>query len=160
VVGADAFAAVAGADLVFALRGVFGRLLVLLALEQAGAEHGHGAGLVFDLRTTVGAEDHQSGGLVDDAHGGVGGVDGLASGAAGALHRDVEVLRIDVDVHLLGFGQNGDRHRRGVDAAVGLGAGNALHAVHAALELELFVNILSADQKTDFAEAAFFRRRT
>src|SRR3954453_5252099 len=49
---------------------------------------------------------------------------------------DLQVAGIDVDVDLLGLGQHGDRRRGGVDAALGLGLGDALDAVRPALELE------------------------
>ena len=46
----------------------------------------------------------------------------------------LQILLVDLDVDLLGLGQDRDRGRRGVDAPRGLGLGHALHAVHAALE--------------------------
>ncbi len=67
---------------------------------------------------------------------GVGGVDRLAARAGGAVHVDPQVVGDDLDLDLLGLG--GDQHarRRGVDAALGLGGGDALHAVHTALVLQ------------------------
>ena len=58
------------------------------------------------------------------------------------------------DVDLLGFGQHRDRRRGGVDAAAGLGGGHALHAVHAALELQPAVDAAALDERDHFLEAA------
>jgi len=67
--------------------------------------------------------------------------------AAGPLHGDLEVLRIDADVDLLRLGQDGDGDGGGVDAAAGLGDGHPLHAVDAAFELELPVDVLAETRK-------------
>ena len=50
IVGADAFAAVAGAHLGLALLGDLLLLLALLQVEKAGPQHLQGLGLVFVLR--------------------------------------------------------------------------------------------------------------
>ena len=52
-------------------------------------------------------------------------------------------LSVDLDLDVLGLGQHRDGHRRGVDAALRLGHRHALHAVHAALELEAAVGALA-----------------
>src|SRR5690606_25292704 len=88
VVGADAFRAVAGADLYQAgfARGVGGP--GALTLQDAGSQHGQRALLVLDLRFTILAGHDDLVGLageVRDAHGGVRGVDGLPSGPTGAV---------------------------------------------------------------------------
>ena len=51
-----------------------------------------------------------------DAHGRHG-VDALPAGSARAERVDPDVLRIDLDIDLLGLGKHRDRRRRGVDAA-------------------------------------------
>ncbi len=61
----------------------------------------------------------------------------LAAGARGAEGVDAQVRRIDHDVGILGLGHHRDGAGGGVDAALGLGLGHALHAVAAGLELEL-----------------------
>ena len=61
---------------------------------------------------------------------------------------------VDLDLDLLGLGQHGDRDGRGVDAALGLGLGHALHAVDAALELQPAVDAVALDQGDDLLDAA------
>jgi hypothetical protein len=55
----------------------------------------------------------------------------LAAGAAGPLHGDVQILRVDPEVDLLRFRQHRDGRRRGVDAPARLGDGDALNPVNA-----------------------------
>ena len=55
-----------------------------------------------------------------------------------AEHVDLEVVRVDLDlVGLVDLGEDEHAGRRGVDAALRLGRRHALHAVHAALVLEV-----------------------
>ncbi len=89
-----------------------------------------------------------------DAHGRVGRVHALAAGPARAERVDAQILRIDLDVHFLGFRQHGDRRRRRVDAAARFGRRHALHAMHAALVLEAAVDALAFDRRDHFLEAA------
>ena len=58
------------------------------------------------------------------------------------------------DVDFVGFGQHGDRRRRRVNAAARFGRRHALHAVHAALVLQLAVDALAFDVDDDFLDAA------
>ncbi len=156
VVGADAFGAVARAYLGFALGGVFGAFLLLLAFEKAGAEDFEGLDFVFELGTLVGAFNDEAGGFVEELDGGVGGVDALAAGAGGAGDGDFDFVGVDLEVHLLGFGEDGDGDGGGVNAAIGLGGGDALDAVDAAFPFEGAVNVGAGDEEDDFAEAAGF----
>jgi len=64
------FAAVAGADLAFAVAGDFLLLAFLFHLEQAGAQEAHGLGFVLVLRALVLALDDHVRGQVGDADGG------------------------------------------------------------------------------------------
>ena len=89
-----------------------------------------------------------------EAHRRVGGVDALAAGAGGAEAVDPEVLLVDLDLDVLGLGEHRHGHRRGVDAAGGLGGGHALHAVHAALVLEAAVGAPPLDDGGDLLDAA------
>ena len=66
-------------------------------------------------------------------------------GPAGAVDVDLQVVLVDLDVDVLGLRQHRDRRRGGVDAALGLGLGDALHAVRAALELEHGVRAVALD---------------
>ena len=63
-----------------------------------------------------------------------------------AAMRDLEVLLVDLHVDVVGLGQDGDGRRRGVDAPLRLGRRHALHAVHAALEAQLRVDVLAASR--------------
>ena len=80
-------------------------------------------------------------------------------GAAGAVHVDAQVVLVDVDLHLVRFGQHGHRCRGRVDAALALGFRYALHAVHAALEFHDRVHLVALDFELDLLEAAGFGRR-
>ena len=71
----------------------------------------------------------------------------LAAGARRAVDVDLQVLLVDLDVDLLGLGHHRDRRGRGVDAALRLGLGDALHAVRAALELEDRVGAVALDRE-------------
>jgi hypothetical protein len=79
---------------------------------------------------------------VENLHGRVGGVDALAAGSGGAADGDLQVLRLEDDVDLLRFGQDGDGDGAGVDAALGFGGRHPLDPVDAALVLQAAVNIL------------------
>src|SRR5439155_13095132 len=58
----------------------------------------------------------------------------LPAGTGRAIHVHADVLLFHLDVHVLGFGQDGDRHRGGVGPAARLRLGHALHAMDAPLE--------------------------
>ena len=81
----------------------------------------------------------------------------LAARAAGAEGVDLQILGVDVHVHLFRLGQ--DRHGGGggVDAALGLGFGHALHPVDAAFKLQPGVGPLPVDEKADLFKAAQLR---
>ena len=75
-------------------------------------------------------------GKVGDPDRAVGGVDRLAAGPRRAIDVDAQILVVDMDVDILGFGQHRDGRRRGVDAPAAFGHGHALDAVDAAFELQ------------------------
>ena len=60
----------------------------------------------------------------------------LAARAGRAVDVDLQVVRVDLDLDLLGLRHDGDGRRRGVDPSLRLGLGDALDAVRAALPLE------------------------
>ena len=74
-------------------------------------------------------------------------------GPGRAVDVDLEVVRVDLHVDVLGLGQHGDGRRRGVDAALRLGLRHALHAVRAALVLEHAVGALALDRERVVAVA-------
>ena len=154
VVGADFFAAVAGAYLLFAVFGLelvdaFGFYFV-----ETGAEDSHALFSIFDLRFFVLAGDDSVGGDVRDADGGVGGVDGLAARAGGAEGVDAEVFGFDLDVDFFGFGEDGDSDGGGVNAALGFGGGDALNAVDSGLVLHEGVDLVAFEDGGDVLETA------
>ena len=78
----------------------------------------------------------------------------LAASAAGPHGVDADIRIPDFDVDLLGLGQHGDRGRRCVDAALVLGLGHALHAMHARFEFHPREHALTRDARHDFLIAA------
>ena len=142
------------ADLGEALGALLGLLLLELHLVQAGTQHLHADLAVLDLGALVLGLHHGVGGQVRDAHGGVGGVDALTAGAGGAVGVNAQVGLLDVDVDLIRLGQHGHGCRGGLDAALGLGLGDALDAVDAGLVLHDGVDALAGDLELDGLEAA------
>ena len=85
-------------------------------------------------------------------------VDVLSARARRTVGVDAQIVRIDGHLDLLCLGQDGDGHRRGVDAPAGLRDGNALDAMRPALILEFTVCAGTADEKGDLLEPADLRR--
>ncbi len=138
VVRADALTAVDRAHLRLA-RGRGLRFLALdLHLTQPRLEHAQRGLLVLQLRLLVLAADDDTRRQVGDAHGRVGRVDTLPTRAGAAIDVDLEVVRAELDlvVVLVEIRHDEDARRARVDAALTLGDGHALHAVHAAFVLE------------------------
>src|SRR5690606_24554291 len=59
------------------------------------------------------------------------------AGTGRPVHVDPQVVVVDLDVDLLRLGHHQHAGGRGVDPPLGLGDRDALHPVHAALELEV-----------------------
>ena len=154
VVGADLLRALAGADLRAPRRRLLGLLPLALGLVQPGAKDAQRLRLVLQLRFLVLHRDHDPGRDVRDPDGRVGRVHALAAGAGRAVDVDLEVVRVELDLDLLDLGHHRDRRRRGVDPALRLGLGDALHAVRAGLPLEDRVGAVALDREHDFLEAA------
>src|SRR4051812_35543540 len=89
-----------------------------------------------------------------DAHGGIRRVDRLAAGARGTEGGNAEIFGFDLNVHVFGFRKHSDGDRGGMDASLSLGGGHALHAVDAALVLQLGVGASAFDDGDDFFEPA------
>ena len=68
-------------------------------------------------------------------------------------------LGLDIDLDLVCLGQHGDGRRRGVDAALALGLGHTLHAMHAALELHGAIDAIAQHLERDLFETAHIGRR-
>ena len=154
VVGADLLRALAGADLRAAVGGDLGPLLLERALVEARAQDPHRLVAVLQLRLLVLHRDDDPGRLVGDPDRRVGRVDRLPAGPGRAIDVDLEVLRVDLDLDLLGLGQHRDGRGRRVDPALRLGLRHPLDAVGAALELEHRVGAVAADLERDLLEAA------
>ena len=89
----------------------------------------------------------------------IGGVDRLPTRAGGAEHINPKVAFLDIDIDILGLGEDRHRRRRGVDAAAGLGFRDALHPMHARLEFQPREHIASGDVGRGFLVAADARLR-
>ena len=133
VVGADLLGALAAADLRPPLRGELGLPPLPLQLEEPRPQHAHRLRLVLQLRLLVLHRDDDPGREVGDPHGGVGRVHALAARSGRAVHVDLQVVRVDLDLDLLGLGHRRHGRRGGVDAPLGLGLGDALDAMRARL---------------------------
>ena len=154
IVGADLLAAVPGAHLPLPL-GVDGVLLFLLLLgQQAAAQDLQGLILVLELAALVLALHHHAGGNVRHPDGAGRLVDVLAARTGGTEGVDAQVLHVQRKVHFLCLGHHGHRGGGGVDAALGLGLGHALHPMHPALVLEAVVGPGPFHRKDGFLHAA------
>ena len=143
VVRADPLGPITAADQRFSLRRFLGMRRLPLLIEQSRCQHRHRAIAVPMLRPVVLAFDDEARRQVRDPHGRVGLVDVLSAGAAGAKRVDPQVGRIDRDVlDRIGFGEDRDRARRGVDPPLRFGLGNALHAMRPRFEFEFRVGAL------------------
>ena len=154
VVGADLLRALARRHHAAAGRGLGRVLSFALEIHQAASEDLERLRLVLQLRALVLALDEEAAGLVDDLDGAVGGVDALAARPAARGDADLEVLVVDLDVDLVGLGEDGHRRRRRVDAALRLRGGHALHAVDAPFEAKLRVDVAAGDERDALLEAA------
>ena len=67
---------------------------------------------------------------------------------------DAQVLGVDVDLDLVGFRKHGDRSGRRVNATLAFRLRNALHAMHAALELHDGINLVALHLELNFLIAA------
>src|SRR5207253_3037057 len=124
--------------------------------EQPGAQDRHRLRLVLELAALVLAGDDLARGHVGDPHGRVGGVHALATVATRSVQVDLQILVVYHEVGLLGFGEDGDGRCRRVNAALRLGRGHALHALHTGLELELRVRTSARYLEDDLFEATLF----
>ena len=116
----------------FRIRGFLGGSL------QPGGEHLHGAGLVLQLRALVLAGHDDAGRKVRDSDRGVGGVDALTALAGRAVDVDPQIGLVDLDLlDLFRLRVDEDTGGGRVDASLRFGDRHSLHAVHAALELQL-----------------------
>ena len=70
------------------------------------------------------------------------------------------LLLVDLDLDLVGLGQDHDRGGRGVDPAARLGRRDALDAMDAALELEAAVGPVAADLDDGFLDRRRCRSRS
>ena len=81
-------------------------------------------------------------------------VDVLAARAAGVEEIEADVGLVELDIQVVGLGEHGDGGGGGVDASLGLGFGDALHAVDAALVLESGERAVAVDLADHLFDAA------
>ena len=118
---ADLLAPPAAAHLVLPGRRGLGCLAVLLRLQQLQAQDLQRLGPVLELALLVLHRDDDARRLVGDPHRGVDGVDALAAGPGRPVDVDLQIIWVELDVDLLGLGQDHHRGRRRVDPALALG---------------------------------------
>jgi hypothetical protein len=153
VVGADLLGPIAAADLRPSYLGALFLLLLNAQAEETRAKYFHRLELVLQLRLLILLADDQAGGKVRDPHGGVGRVDALSTGPRRAKDVDADVLVLDLHVHRFRLRQHGDRRRGGMDAALALRPGDALHAMHPGLPTHRAVGAVSGDLKYYFSDS-------
>src|SRR5215207_5933590 len=153
VVCTDLRRAVAGADLRLAegpfLLGPFAQL----AFQEPGLEDPDGLLLVLELALLVLAGHDQARWLMRDPDRRVCGVHALAARTTGTVHVDLEVSCVDLDLYILGLGQDGHGRRRGMYAALTLGLWHPLDPVRAPFVLEDRVGAVAADLHSDLPVA-------
>ena len=154
VVRANLLGTVARANLRQALSALGRLLLGKHLLVETRTQNSHCGNLVLQLRLLVLRLNHKAAGKVRDAHSGVGRVNALTTRAACAIHIDAQIVLIDVDLDLVGLRKHGDRSGRRMNAALAFRLRNALHAVHAALELHDGINLVALHLELDFLIAA------
>ena len=131
-------------------------------LVQPGAKHLHRFRAVLDLRLLVLLRDDETGGYVREAHRRISRIDALAAGSTRAERVDSEILLVDLDIHLFGFRQDGDRDRRRVDSAARFRCRDALYSVDAAFVLSLLHDASPFDRRDHLfqpADACFVARQ-
>ena len=107
----------------------------MLEVIETGAKLFERTLLVLDLRTLFLALDHEARRDVGQAHCGIGRVHALSAGAGCAEEVQPDVFPLEVHVELARLREHCHRRGRGLDAALSLGLGHALHAVHSGLVL-------------------------
>src|SRR5690606_37093478 len=104
--------------------------------------------------TLVLALHHDARWVVRHAHGRGHLVHVLPAGAAGVEDVDADVVPVDVHIHLVHLGHDGNGGRGRVDAPLGLGSGHALHAMDTGLVLRAAGGAAAVDLEDDLAVAA------
>ena len=79
----------------------------------------------------------------------------LSSGTTGTECLPFDLAFIDMHLKLIRFGQYGNRCRRGMDTALRLGHGYALHAMYTGFVLERTVDVLTGHIEDDLLIAAY-----
>ena len=77
-------------------------------------------------------------------------VDVLAAGTAGTGGADLQVARVDLNLHWIGLRHHRHRGSGGVHPPLGFGGRHPLHPVHTRLELELAEHALTTDREDQF----------
>jgi hypothetical protein len=145
IVGPDLLAPLPRPDLGAPVLGDLGLLFPLGDIHEPGPEDPEGFLLVPVLGLLVLAGNDEAGRLVGDPDGGVIPVDVLPARTRGPEGIDLEVLRVELDVDLIGFGQDGDRGRGSMDATGSFRLGNALDPVDAAFVFQPGPDALASD---------------
>src|SRR5262249_3846897 len=156
IVGADALAAVAGADEGAPLFGPLPVNRLLLPLVQPAAQDAHGPLEIFVLAALILAFDFQlfrRAALVPDPHRAFSLVDMLAACPAGAHALPFDILIFHINLHLIRLGQDGDSRGRRMDTALLLGLGHTLDAMAAAFVSQVLINPVAGNAKDNFLEA-------
>lgn len=149
VVGAYFLGAVACGHESLTFGGHLFHVFVVLAFVKSGTEDDEGFLEVLNLRLLVLTGDHDASGDMGEADGGIGGVDALAARTGGAEGVFAHIGHVEFYVEFFGFGQYNYSCCGGLETALGLGSGDALDAVHAALVFQQSVGFLTGDAEGD-----------
>ena len=129
----------------------------LFDLHQLGFQHAHGHFPVLVLAALVLAGHDDARGDVGDADGGFRLVDVLAARAAGAVGVHFQILRADLNVHIVGhLGHHFHRGKGGVAAAGSVKGRDPHQPVHAHFAFQIAKGVLPLDEDVRAFDARFF----
>src|SRR5260370_26937657 len=131
IVGANALGAITRSDESFALCCPRHVGALTFQLEQTRLQQLYGLRLVLVLRFLGLLGNRDTRRNVGNAHGALCFVDVLPARSGSTKDINSQILVIDVDFDVFGFGKNSDRRSRSVNSAPGLRDGNALHTMPA-----------------------------
>ena len=154
VIGTDTFTSVTGAHLAFTVFSNFALLFLHFNFKKARLQNFHGLFFIFQLGFFILTGYNHSSGLMGNTNRGVGGVYTLAAISGGTVNVDSQIVRININFHILGFRQHGNRRGRRMDTPAGFCTWNTLNAVNPAFIFQTAVSSAPFDREGNFLNPA------